>query len=495
MHSLHYGRGSDADKPCPTMAKEKSPLLTAMWTFPDCRPEATFPIPCEPSKERSFSHRKTVLISVFLLWNFSKSNALLTAGSLPRCSLHIQHARRSRYDEYYSDGISRETSQSKSYWESADVDRSSREFYNSSPVDDSAAIVDEMEWERCPTEAGTAHVLLPPPSVDLPSCVIHFVGGTFFGSAPSLWYRQLLLDVVKHTQAAVVATSIPVTLLKSPLQHVELSRKIQKQFQVAWRQVLLDEYGDKIQTLPVCGLGHSLGARLLVVLSTLGPLKSKVSYIPRSYKAYVLMSFTNHGAASGIPGVSQLGKASRQVEWENEESQREDTWRDQQWPEDDGEIDDDDDSDLGGLWRELQGAVTNQASRLRDRLTPKQDELEFHPSPDQLWKALSFDRRYHIPQTLVVQFDDDRVDQSSKLAVAISGSSDVKFARLRGTHLTPVSQAGTKGEWLTQLNSRAGRILWRLMAGRKSTHPTEEALRELRQSIARYVMEVVTKDC
>lgn len=203
---------------------------------------------------------------------------------------------------------------SRAYWEEDwAADDRSYDDYTSTAGRNAVKEQEALEWETCNTPDGTAHVLLPPQSATLPTCVIHFVGGTFFGSAPNVWYRRLLEDAVRHTQCAVVATSIPPTFLQSPLEHVQLSRKVHRQFQTAWQDVLLDEYGDDIKSMPVCGIGHSLGSRLLVVLSTLSsaPLRP---YLPPPYKSFVLISFNNFNAAAGIPGLEQLRSASRRME-------------------------------------------------------------------------------------------------------------------------------------------------------------------------------------
>jgi hypothetical protein len=409
-------------------------------------------------------------------------------------------------------------SSSSPYWEDDEEDdddifeKDRRYGSNDRGYDGVALQEDVMEWERCQTDAGVVHVLLPPPTVLMPTCVIHFTGGTFFGSAPNLWYRQLLQDIVKNTQAAVIATSIPVTLLQSPLQHVKLAKKVQQQFQTAWKDVLYDEYGEELQNVPVCGMGHSLGARLMVVLATLGALPEpksgkKPRIAPPFYKSAVLVSFTNYGAAAGIPGIYQLNKASRKMEEDasstskNGRSQKSRQRRADDW------LDDDDyesDEDWGELFQELQNAVRDQAGRVQTALTPSSQELEFFPTPEQLWTALGEDSRYSIPQTLVVQFDNDEVDQSSKLALALAETSNVKFARIRGTHLTPVSvqedeaAAGSSSSdiskaWFQQINSRAGRVLWAVLKGRQQADSNEIALRELRQSVARYITEIVTK--
>jgi len=83
--------------------------------------------------------------------------------------------------------------------------------------------------------------------------------------------------------------------------------------------------------------------------------------------------------------------------------------------------------------------------------------LEFQPSPDALWNILQTptatitakendtpkqkpSRDYTIPHNLIIQFDEDTLDQSSELAYCLSQSgktTNIRFARLNGSHLTP----------------------------------------------------------
>lgn len=390
-------------------------------------------------------------------------------------SLHL--SRRSYEDErdYYSPN--------DAYWESPQAENPVyfQDSYYESPRKQED---DQLVWERVRTDSGDAQVLLPPPSVQRPSAVVHFVGGTLFGSAPNLWYQQLLEDLVKHTQSAVVATTLPVTLTRSPLQHVDLAQQVQRQFQTAWREVLLDEYGDEISNVPVCGMGHSLGSRLLIVMSTLGdpPVRP---FLPPAYKAMVLISFTNYGAAAGIPGIQALAKTRKKMDrdqrLERPQRRRRDDWYDE-------EVDED---DWGDIFEDLQRTLSDGARKVQSALTPQTKDLEFFPSPDQLWKALQEDRRYRVPQSLVVQFDDDIIDQSSKLAVALKESSSVRFARIRGTHLSPVSAGSSRSE-VQKWNNRVGSVLQKVLVGRTS-RASDEARRELRQCMARYITEVVTK--
>ena len=363
---------------------------------------------------------------------------------------------------------------------------------------------DILEWESLETDEGTAQLLLPPPSVALPTTVIHFTGGTFFGSAPSLWYRRLLEDLVRNTQCAVVATPIPVTLLQSPLEHVSLAKRVHRQFQLAWRDVLLDEYGQDIAQVPVCAMGHSLGARLMIVLETLQ--RPQPNWAPPKYKAMVLLSFTNYGAAAGIPGVNQLRKSSRKIEQEQAQprssssrgANRVSNRRKYDYYDDEEDEEDEDDEDWGEILQDFKDNLAQQTLKVRQALTPALRDLEFYPSPTQLWEALASPDRYTIPQTLVVQFDQDVIDQSAKLAVAIQNCTDIKFARLRGTHLTPVSSQGDpsreSGLLDTIINTKATKTIGKLLRGRRNDQANEVAFLELRQSLARYVTEVVTKD-
>lgn len=361
---------------------------------------------------------------------------------------------------------------------------------------------DVLEWEKCTTSAGTAWVLLPPPSVATPTAILHFVGGTVTGSAPNVWYRTLLQDLVRHTSCAVLATSIPVTITQSPLDHVRVAANLRRQWLAAYQDILVDEYGSAaLQSVPVCGLGHSLGARLLTVLATLGGSRTTADDTrlpPQPYKSFVLMSFTNFGAAAGIPGVAQLFRKSRVVEGrrrEPREGSRRRTDDEEDWWEGDDDDDDGYDADWSDLWNELSGVVRAGTARVQSALTPASKSLEFHPTPEQLWKAIREDGRYTVPQTLVVQFDDDEVDQSSLLAAAIVNSSDVKFARLRGSHLTPVSVTDDDDDGDNTINSRVGRLLMKALQGRRKSRPNDvEALIALRQSIARYISDVVTKE-
>jgi hypothetical protein len=386
----------------------------------------------------------------------------------------------------------------------------------------------EIDWEVCTSSSDgktQALVLLPPAAVERPTAIIHFVGGTFFGSNPKLWYRSLLESIVRSTSAAIVVTPIPVTLFKNPLQHVRLSQKLQTSFKHAWFTVLEDEYGsDILQDIPLCGLGHSLGARLLTVMTTLNqnvPLESdrrgrtETASIP-PYKSMCLISFTNYGAKVGIPGVAALRKQSKKREQTNNKRSggRKSNNRNSYYDRYDDNYDPDE--EWAELVEELQETVSEQANRIQTALTPNAKDLEFVPSPDRLWKAMKEDGRYNVNTTLVVQFDDDPIDQSSQLAQALHGtnSSDVRFARLRGNHLTPVSvtddnhdddngngnneTGGDRSSAQRRLRrqtsaGKLGSVIEQIIKGNNKNRRDKIAMRDLRSSIISYITDVVTK--
>jgi Protein of unknown function (DUF1350)/Isy1-like splicing family len=228
----------------------------------------------------------------------------------------------------------------------------------------------------------------------------------------------------------------------------------------------------------------------------------------------ILMSFTNYGAGAGIPGLAPLFRKSRTIQQrqEQERSRNRDGSRNRNRDyydyDDDDDYDRDEERDLmNELWNELTGTIQKGAARVQSTLTPSAESLEFYPKPEELWQAIERNGRYTIPHTLLVQFDNDEVDQSSRLAVAILKAYDsldndvshsIKFARLRGTHLTPIALSSNSPDsrqgWIQKINTRAGRLLLKLLQnGQQQSRSQAEALLELRQSIVRYTIEVVAK--
>jgi len=405
-----------------------------------------------------------------------------------------------KYSQKYRDYDDNYNSMDENYWSRDDPKDDEEDFFSDKNRQFDSEDTPPLEWELCEDES--TMVLLPPPYVDQPTGIIHFVGGTFFGSSPKLWYGSLLEEIVRGTNCAVVATSIPITIAKNPLHHVKLSRNLQRKFQIAFNDVLEDEYGDAIEQVPIVALGHSLGARLLTVLATLEPTQN--FDVPK-YKSYILLSFTNYGAAVSIPGVDQLLKSRQELDNEPQRRRRQQRRRSKSLQDDRydyyGSYDDNEDilsEEIEEMMGEIKDSVMEQAEIVRETLTPKTKQLEFFPSPNQLWDGLAKDHRYSIPETLLIHFDNDDVDQSAKLATCLTNSTNLRYAFLCGTHLSPISVDAKDDSWM-ELPSMATKALWDLVSGQKSrtsiskkSRTESENMENLRQTIITYLTDVAT---
>jgi len=332
--------------------------------------------------------------------------------------------------------------------------------------------VNSWEWEMFQKKT---QIYLPPPPSDVtstPKTIIHFIGGTLFGSYPIQFYSTLLEGIAEKSNSIIIATSIPVSFQSNPLDHDRLFFNIAKSFRNAYRNVICDEYGIKVaNTMKIVGLGHSLGSRLHCIISSNSSL-IKMGY-PR--EGNVLISFNNFNAMSSVPGVKSLKKnvrvskmkeKARKVALDDDDysdnfSQRR-RGRQSRKSQDDYSMnnryyydeydEDEEDIDLQEVVEAVKDGIENRLSSIRATLTPdlKQEAFEFRPTPEQLWSQIE-DGVYskNVPKTLVVQFECDEIDQSVRLTRSITGTkgggiykdnaADVKFARLRGAHLTPVS--------------------------------------------------------
>ncbi len=102
-------------------------------------------------------------------------------------------------------------------------------------------------------------VLPPPPGVP-PRALIHFIGGAFVGASPSVLYRPLL-NRLSDEGYIVVTTQYSLTF-----DHLSTCDNIIQSFESV-APSLARQYGP----LPVIGVGHSLGALLQVIITTLFP--------------------------------------------------------------------------------------------------------------------------------------------------------------------------------------------------------------------------------
>ena len=371
-------------------------------------------------------------------------------------------------DDYYGDG---------DYESSGDKPKEKRRYgeYVTYFQEDFVEEDPNQGWEWETTRSGRASVLLPPLPDDAPAnsaaptpqSIIHFIGGAIVGSYPTQFYSDLLLPLAQQTNSVVVATNVPVTVDRNPLDHYALSDTIYEALEEAYEDVLCDEFDfDKLKDVPLVGVGHSLGSRLHVVMNTDDEdmVRRMEKRIPNKRVGNVFMGFNNYGASSAVPGVKTLRKGVKESEKYREQkrkgSRRRNGRRNRYSYDDEFEDDDYYDDDDSTIQEDLEEIFGLAMASVKSRLTPRElgENLEFEPTPDELWSSISsglYGER--IKNTLIVQFDRDRICQGSRLARALSegtvepSGGNIKFARLEGAHLTPSSSYKSNGLSLSKL--------------------------------------------
>jgi hypothetical protein len=258
--------------------------------------------------------------------------------------------------------------------------------------------------------------------------VIHFLGGGFVGAAPQLTYRYFL-DTIAQRGYLIVATPY-----RTQFDHVESCNEIVGRFDAVARDLVL-EYGP----LPVIGMGHSLGALLQTLITSLFPDTARA--------VNVLMSFNNKLAAEAIPAFNELVvpfaelAASRAPEVGSFTTVRafsEQLLKDVYVP------DTDEGSILSALLQSLD--LFDQLPAVLQSVA--QGTREFSPSPSDTLEACR--RMYRARHTLVLKFARDSIDESEGIARVLAEANgimrmrrplaemEVVLRELRGTHLTPL---------------------------------------------------------
>lgn len=276
-----------------------------------------------------------------------------------------------------------------------------------------------------------------------PLGVIHFLGGAFVGAAPHLTYRYLLEGLA---DAGYIVVATPYRL---DFDYVEICDTILSKFDRVAVE-LAQEFG----AVPVVGLGHSCGALLQTLVTSLFP------DAPRA--ANVLVSFNNRPARDAIPGFDEVVVPfSNAVAGDNDQARN--LW-----------------SVAANVRQRFDSAVNAYA---RSPLSPKfvgtelvpllnqglevldqvpgilesiaQGSEEFTPTPADTKEACR--RMYRARSTLLIKFDDDNLDESSEVESTLKEANtimrmkrpmvemDVKLSVIEGTHLTPLSQTFIPG--------------------------------------------------
>lgn len=139
-----------------------------------------------------------------------------------------------------------------------------------------------MEW----IEVSKNWVLIPP----RPKAIVHFLGGAFVATAPQITYRWLLEQIAQQGYIVIATPFI------NTLNHGIMAKKVLWTFEDG----LEDLYSSRRlrqRSLPIYGLGHSMGCKLHLLIGSLFPVKRAGN---------ILISFNNYAARESIPLVEQL---------------------------------------------------------------------------------------------------------------------------------------------------------------------------------------------
>jgi len=134
------------------------------------------------------------------------------------------------------------------------------------------------EWE----EMHGNYVLRPPASTPEPRALIHFLGGAIVGAAPDISYRYML---ERLAQKGFLVVATPYTL---SFDYIATCDDIIGRF-----ERIAPSLARQFGPVPVVGVGHSCGALLQLLITTLFP------DTPRA--ANVLLSYNNKGVKEAIP--------------------------------------------------------------------------------------------------------------------------------------------------------------------------------------------------
>lgn len=149
--------------------------------------------------------------------------------------------------------------------------------------------------------------------------IVHFVGGALVGTAPRQTYGSFLEDVSRAAGGTLCIVATPCTGLTG-LDHWAAASEVLLRWCAAQPRVLdalaarVDAPASAVAQLPVFGLGHSLGAKLLLLLGADESMASTLEQGGGARRANVLVAYNNFSARRSVPMLeqaAQLGSAAQ----------------------------------------------------------------------------------------------------------------------------------------------------------------------------------------
>jgi len=135
------------------------------------------------------------------------------------------------------------------------------------------------------------------PSPNAPArAVVHFIGGAFFGAVPQWTYRSFLSELARRG-IWVVATPLPTSF-----DHLKLAKEAAEAFERTHAELVRS--GSLEATLPVYGLGHSMGALLSALIAC------RCEGVPATYserlQGQTLLCYNSQSLSGAVPGWQEL---------------------------------------------------------------------------------------------------------------------------------------------------------------------------------------------
>ncbi len=204
-----------------------------------------------------------------------------------------------------------------------------------------------------------------------PKAIVHFLGGAFVAAAPHLTYRWLL-EALYVEGYAVIAT---------PFVNTFDHRAIASETLTTFNQGLIFLYKQRpeLEGLPIYGLGHSMGCKVHLLISS-----DLINASSAQRAGNIFISFNNYPARKSIPLLEQFTQLVPDLQLDT--------------------------------------------------------RMEFVPSPEQTLSLIS--AHYNTPYNLLLKFRSDTIDQTRPLSdVLVKRFPDTTTVRiLKGTHTTPIAQ-------------------------------------------------------
>lgn len=239
-----------------------------------------------------------------------------------------------------------------------------------------------MEWQ----EIYGNWILVPPQ----PTAIVHFLGGAFVAAAPQVTYRNLLEHLASQGYA-IVATPFVNTL-----DHTAIAQRVMRLSNLALEH--LQEEIIKKRSLPIYGVGHSMGCKLHLLIGSL---------FPQERAGNILIAFNNYPARRSIPMLEQVSQFSQ-------------------------------------LTAQFATQFASQfkaqfKSPLPEFAMPAFD-VEFTPSPEATNELIA--QRYQVKRNLLIKFTNDDIDQTRSLTEVVQQRFPelTSVQILKGNHLTPLGQ-------------------------------------------------------